>query len=311
MGRTDLIGTASVMLSPVANKMIDVANSSSRKAMEATLAVASQRVLPPYARTRFSTWFKRRQRPFVRNRRASVALFATCNVEYMAPEIGKAAVAVYEHNGVSCSLPTGARCCGAPWLHAGDVDKFKQAAAHNVKVLAAEVRAGRQIVVPQPTCAYVIKKDYPLYLGTRAAEEVAAATYDTSEYLFNLYRSDKGAFATDFQGEVPAEIVYHAPCHLQAQNVGLKSRDLMKLTGAKVSVVAKCSGIDGTWGYRAKNYRLAKTVSNGLAKALDKRPAAQLTGDCHLANTAITEETSRRVDHPMVTMARAYGLDFS
>ncbi len=311
MGRTDLIGAASVVLSPVANKMIDVANKASRKGMEATLGIASQRVLPPYARMRFSTWFKRRERPFVRNRRASVALFPTCNVEYMAPEIGKATVVVYEHNGVSCSLPSGAKCCGAPWLHAGEVDKFKEAAAHNVKVLAAEVRAGRQVVVPQPTCAYVIKRDYPLYLGTQAAEEVAAATFDTSEYLFNLYRADKAAFSTDFPGEVPSEIVYHAPCHLQAQNVGLKSRDLMKLTGAKVSVVAKCSGIDGTWGYRAKNYQLAKTVAGGLAKALGKNPDAHLAGDCHLANTAITEETSRPVDHPMVTMARAYGLEIS
>ena len=39
--------------------------------------------------------------------------------------------------------------------------KFDQAARRNVGALAAEVRAGRDIVVAQPTCAYVIKRDYP------------------------------------------------------------------------------------------------------------------------------------------------------
>ena len=55
-------------------------------------------------------------------------------------------------------------------------------------------------------------------------------------------------FDTEFTGDVPETITYHAPCHLRAQNIGLKSRDLMKLTGAKISLVNRCSGIDGTWG---------------------------------------------------------------
>ena len=309
LGRTDLIGLASVSFSGLANRMISRDSKLSRAAMQATVGIASERLLPPYAKVRFSTWFSRRPRPFVKNRRGAVAVFPTCFIEYMDPEIGKATVEVYEHNGVSCSLPSGAKCCGAPWLHSGEIEKFKGAASANVKVLSAEVGAGRSIVVAQPTCAYVIKKDYPLYLGTEEAAKVAGATYDTSEYLMNMYKHDKDSLAKDFAGEVPESVIYHAPCHLQAQNIGFKSRDLIKLTGAKVSVVTKCSGIDGTWGYRAKNYQLAKKVAQRLTKAIEAVPAGELVGDCHLANYSINEETNKVVSHPMVVMARAYGLN--
>ncbi len=311
LGRTDLVGVASVTFSSLANRLLDTNSTVSRTAMEKTIGIASQRLLPPYAKMRFSTWFSRRGRPFVRNRQSAVAVFPTCFIEYMDPEIGKATVAVYEHNGVSCSVPTNAKCCGAPWLHGGDVEKFKKVAEKNVEVLAAEVGAGRSIVVAQPTCAYVIKKDYPLYLGTEQAAKVAEATFDTSEYLMKMYRQDKDSLARDFSGEIPENITYHAPCHLQAQNIGFKSRDLMKLTGAKISLVTKCSGIDGTWGYRAKNYQLAKRVAQNLAKAIDAAPRGELVGDCHLANYSITEETKRGVSHPMMVMARAYGLDIN
>ncbi len=58
----------------------------------------------------------------------TVSVFPTCFVEYMEPDIGRAIVEVYEHNGVACALPEGTKCCGAPWLHSGRVDEFTKAA---------------------------------------------------------------------------------------------------------------------------------------------------------------------------------------
>ena len=33
-----------------------------------------------------------------------------------------------------------------------------------------------------------------------------------------------------------------------------------------------------------------------------------VAGDCHLANTAIVEQTGRTAQHPLQVMARAYGI---
>src|SRR3546814_1095401 len=60
LGRTDLAGKAATALAPLANKAIATPGSRARKAMEKVTGIASQRVLPPYAKTRFSTWWKKR-----------------------------------------------------------------------------------------------------------------------------------------------------------------------------------------------------------------------------------------------------------
>ena len=106
------------------------------------------------------------------NKQGAVTLFPTCLVEYQETQIGKDLVKVYERNGIECSN-TEASCCGAPWLHSGDVDQFTKIAKKNVKTLAKEIRAGTDVVVPQPTCGYVLKKDYVDYVGGRDAELVA------------------------------------------------------------------------------------------------------------------------------------------
>ena len=73
---------------------------------------------------------------------------------------------------------------------AGDIEHFEKEATANVKVLAAAVRAGNDIVVPQPTCSYVLKKDYVDYVGGPDAELVAEHTYDAAEYLMRVHKGE-------------------------------------------------------------------------------------------------------------------------
>jgi len=290
--------------------------------MEKTAGMASERLLPPYARTRFSTWFRHRStgrgpRAFVTGAtQGDVSVFPTCFIEYMEPAIGQDLVKVYERNGVSCSMPEGTKCCGAPWLHQGNIKEFTKAAATNVTALATEVRAGREVVVAQPTCAYVVKKDYPIYLaGTDLAADatmVAEHTADPAEYLMALHKREDATLDTEFPGRdsgaVPDQVTYHVACHLQAQHIGLKSRDLLKVAGVKATLVQRCSGIDGTWGYRAENYELARQVAKPMAREITAAGNEVICGDCHLANGSIEQETGVRPVHPIQLIARAYGI---
>ncbi|HSL58796.1 MAG TPA: heterodisulfide reductase-related iron-sulfur binding cluster [Acidimicrobiales bacterium] len=311
LSRTDLVGKLNTAAAPLANKAIGTPGSGVRKLIEKTVGIASERVLPPYNRERFSTWFKKRttvRTAATDDAQGKVALFPTCIVEYQNAGIGHDMVKVYERNGIDCSLPEGQVCCGAPALHQGNVDQFVSQGRKNVEVLAAAVREGRDVVVPQPTCSYVIKKDYVDYIGGADAELVAAHTYDASEYLMKVHKTDGHELDTEFTGPVPATITYHAPCHLRAQNIGLKSRDLMKLTGAKITLVAECSAIDGTWGLREENYEMSRKIAKKMATAIDKADGEAVAGDCNLANGGIVQETGREPLHPLQIMARAYGI---
>ncbi|MGZ4706494.1 MAG: hypothetical protein ACXWCM_16640, partial [Acidimicrobiales bacterium] len=113
---------------------------------------------------------------------------------------------------------------------------------------------------------------------------------------------------TDFTGEVPEALTYHAPCHLRAQNIGLRSRDLMKLTGTKITLVSECSAIDGTWGYREQNYETSRQVAAKMATAIERAGNDVVAGDRNLANGGILQETGLLPVHPIQVVARAYGI---
>ncbi len=56
---------------------------------------------------------------------------------------------------------------------------------------------------------------------------------DPDELLYELRR--EGKFNRDFR-TTPGKVAYHIPCHLKAQKIGLRSRDLMRqIPGAEVA----------------------------------------------------------------------------
>ncbi len=305
LAHTDLQGRVASGVAPIVNKSLEFAPV--RAAMEKLTGVSKVRMLPTYARQRFSRWFTRRPKVTATMARGEVAIFPTCLVEYQATEVGKALVHVYEHNGIRCNLPPGQVCCGMPWLDAGDTDKFVEHATKNVNALLPSVLEGTPVVVPQPTCAYVLKHEYPDFLGTEAARLVAANTFDASEFLMMRHR--ESPLVTEFPGTVYASIVWQHACHYRAQQIGPKSRDVMALTGATVQMVERCSAIDGTWGLRAENVQMAKKIAKPLMDQIGRSAAQLVAGDCHLSNGAIQEDTGRRPVHPLQVLARAYGLE--
>jgi Fe-S oxidoreductase len=316
LAQTDRAGSIGTALAPLLNRVVDATGEVPRKVVQAATGIQAERVLPPYARERFSTWFRKRpDKWFGSSRQGSAIVFPTCLVEYQDTAVGQDLVEVYEHNRISCTLPPGQQCCGAPMLHQGDVEGFERLGRKNVKVLADAIRAGRAegedpvVVVPQPTCSYVLKHDYLDYLGGTDAKLVAERTRDASEYLVDIHKGKGTELETDFRGEVPEAVTYHAPCHLRAQNIGLRSRDLIELTGAEVTVVAECSGIDGTWGLREENYDLARGVARKMKQGIEKAANPVVAGDCNLANGGIVLETGITPVHPLQLLARAYGIE--
>jgi hypothetical protein len=114
-----------------------------------------------------------------------------------------------------------------PYLDGGDIARAQDNARKNVAALLPLVDRGADVVVPQPTCSYVLKKEYPHLVPGEATDRVAARTHDPFEFL--ALRQREGAQATDFSGRGPGRVAYHVPCHLRAQNIGYKTRDVLQL----------------------------------------------------------------------------------
>ena len=320
LGNTDLVGRLGSVMAPLSNWMNEL--SVHRAFMQWIAGIHRQRRLPRFHRPTFSTWFRRRARPSpaATSRSAApsgaaastvtrkVALFATCSVEYNAPAIGKAAVAVLERNGVDVALPD-QRCCGMPYLDGGAIEQCRTLVRDNVRTLAAAVREGREIVSPGPTCSYMLKQEYPWLDGSEDAKLVASHSRDLFEYLAGLQAA--GALDTRFERGIGA-VTYHVPCHLRAQNIGTKSADVLRaVPGAEVTVVERCSAVDGTWGFKTEYFDLSLKVAKPLFDAVQAQPKAIVATDCPLAALQITQGTGTEARHPIQILAAAYGLEDS
>ena len=301
LGNTDLVGKVGCLAAPVSNWM--AALPASRQLMQAVVGIHRYRNLPAFHRETFSRWFDRRK-SMPASARARVALFATCSVEYNDPATGKATVAVLEKNHVDVSLPA-QRCCGMPYLDGGAVKEAKRLIADNVSTLAAAVREGREVVVPGPTCSYMLKQEYPWLDGSEDADLVAAHTHDLFEYLAGLHVD--GRLDARFPN-APGTIVYQFPCHLRAQNLGAKSADVLRLTGARVQTVEQCSRVDGTWGMKEEYFELSMKLAQPLFRDIAAAAPDRVTTDCPLAALQIHQGTGIIAYHPIRVLAEAYGL---
>jgi Fe-S oxidoreductase len=299
--RTDWIGR----MGSLAPWLMNFANRNrlSRVLMEKTLGIHRDWVQPTYHGETLRRWFRRRGPARGSGESGRVVLFATCSVEYNDPETGRAAIEVLERSGVAVDLHY-ERCCGMPFTDSGELDRVRRHAARNVDELVRFVDAGAKIVVSGPSCSLLIRNEYPKLVPGDAAARVAAATRDLMEHLYELAREKK--LDRGFR-EPLGRVAYHAPCHLRAQNTGLRARELLRLAGAEVELVEACSGVDGTWGMQSRFHEASLGVAKKMLRQLDAAGADHVATDCPLSALRIQEGLGVRAVHPVVLLRRAYG----
>jgi len=300
LGNAELLGRIGSAVPAVSNWVNQ--NRAVRWAMEKTLGVDRRRRLPRYTR-RFSRWFRRQTPPAGVGRSGRVALFYTTPVEFTGADVGIAAVRVLWRSGVEVRCPEQV-CCGMPALDGGDVAGATRRARRNLETLGRAVDAGCDIVVPGPTCSRMLKQEYPRLLPGAETERVVARVHDLGQYLVKLHVEGKleQSFATSL-----GRVAYHAPCHLRVQEIGFKARDLLRLVpGTTVEVLERCTGMDGTWGFKREFYDASLAVARPLLRDVDALDPDAVVSDCPLAALQIEQARGRRVYHPVEALLAAY-----
>jgi glycerol-3-phosphate dehydrogenase subunit C len=303
LGNVDAVGALGSTFAPISNW----ANAfpPHRALMEAVVGIDRHRNLPRFHHKTFARWFRERPvRPSSSGR--MVALFYSCSVNYNEPQVGRDAVSVLERNACEVVCPEQV-CCGMPYLDGGDLEAATANARRNVAALLPLAEAGLPIVVPQPTCSYVLKKEYPMLLPGPAGEAVASATRDVFEYLAG--RKQEGTLDTDFTGRGPGHVAYQMPCHLRAQNMGYKTRDVLQLVpGTRVSVVEKCTAMDGTWAMKKEYYPVSLQYARKAVGEMEATEPRTFATDCTLSALQIEAVRGEKPAHPISLLREAYGL---
>ncbi|MFW5921301.1 MAG: heterodisulfide reductase-related iron-sulfur binding cluster, partial [Polyangiales bacterium] len=279
-----------------------------RKVQEKVTGISAEFNLPPFRAKSFRHWLDDHRAPDGAGEQGEVVLFSTCSVDWNFPSTGRAAVQVLEHNGFAVLFPQEQTCCGMPNLDGGDIESATAKAERNVATLHAHVSKGRPVVVPGPTCSYVLRHEYPTLLGEgrQDVRTVAENTWDLMEYLQKLMKDE----VLDRGFEVPlGRVGYHVPCHLRAQKVGFPAqRILKKVPDTEIERVEQCSAVDGTWGMKAQFFELGRKYAETLVGDMKDAGFEVVATDCPLAGLRLAQELGVEPYHPVELLNRAYGL---
>ena len=314
---TDRNGKLGGAVAPLANWASNRNNRLPRSLMEKAVGIDRRAALPAY---RGRSFMRRARKAAPVDSSAPAAgrkavLYATCFVNFNNPSIGEATRAVLARNGVDTAVAY-PRCCAMPQLEQGDLAAVATSARKVATALSPWIDKGYDIIALVPSCALMLKFEWPLILPDDiAVRKLASATFDVSEYLVDIARKEGLA-----PGMTPLEggVTVHLACHARAQNMGQKAAEMLRLLpDTKVSVIERCSGHGGSWGVLNENFETAVKIGKPVARQALRNATRFVASECPLAGMHIaqeleieagTEALPQRQLHPIELVARAYGI---
>lgn len=212
-----------------------------------------------------------------------VALFVTCMVDMLYPEVGMATVELLERQGVEVFFPEEQTCCGQPAFNAGYRDEAQLLARRFVDIFEPLVRRSQvdAVVSPSGSCTAMTTHFYEAlfeaphdeaYLAR--VEALASVTFELTEFLVDVLG------VTSTGARFDGRLTYHACCHLLRElGVDRQPRTLLAhVEGAeRVNLVGadECCGFGGLFSVknaeistamgRRKTQRLAESDADAVA----------------------------------------------
>lgn len=282
-----------------------------RMFMQAALGIHKDKLLPDFAPTTFEKWAGENGRIQPRPDGVEAVLFPTCYVQNNEPQIGRDTLDVLDRNQVKTACVKGLQCCGMPAWETGDLESVRKQAANNLRILKPFVDAGAKVIAINPTCAMMMRREYPELLPEALrpeARKLAELVRDPSELLWEI--RDEPRFNTDFKSTPGGPVAYHAPCHLRAQAVGFKGRDLLrKIPGVQPKLTMECCGHDGTYAMKVEGFENSVKVGKKAFDGMQDAGAEVWATDCPLAALQFQQHAGKKPMHPMSILARAYRAD--
>ncbi len=308
LGRNELLGKVGSIAPSLAN--FGLHNLASRVLAEKVIGIAREAPLPRWSHDgTFGAWMKRTANRRLKSEK-KVVYFHGCATMYYEPYIGRAAVAVLEHNGYEVIVPS-QNCCGLPMLSNGEFGAARHYHENNIRKLCDYVDAGYDIVGTSTSCTLTLKEEAPdlLDMHEGGAHELKMAVWDIFEWLRE--RLEFGELLTDF-ASLDMVLPYHAPCQGRAHRVGKPALEIMALVpGLDVRESrARCCGIAGTYGYKVEKYQIAMDVGEELFSYVREQGAkVEMTAcDSETCRWQLEHGSGYPSRHPVEILAAAYGL---
>jgi L-lactate dehydrogenase complex protein LldE len=205
-----------------------------------------------------------------------IALFVTCVTDTMAPEAGRATVAVLERLGHEVVFPAAQTCCGQMHVNSGYQDEAARLARRFVEVFSEY----ELIVAPSSSCVGTVRTLYPQMLGV--SHPVLERVFELSELLVQQLGVD------DVGASFPHRVTYQPTCHsLRVTRVGDAPLRLLRhvrgLELVELERAQECCGFGGTFSIKNADTSSAMLDDKcDCVEATDARFCTALDGSCLL-----------------------------
>lgn len=199
-----------------------------------------------------------------------IAVFATCLVDGLFPDVGRATIKLLRRLGHAVDLPLRQTCCGQMHVNTG----YPRQALPLVRNFVDTFADFDAVVTPSGSCAGSIRHQHEKLAAEFGdarlqadVRSVASRTYELSEFLVDaLGVTDVGAY-------FPHAVTYHPTCHsLRVLQVGDRPLRLLRAVDGlqlrELPAAAECCGFGGT--FAVKNSEVsAAMLADKMSHVLD------------------------------------------
>ncbi len=284
-------------------------NGVARWLLERFVGIHRLRKLPHFARKPLLNALPEAQLRFPRDLSTNrpIVYFVDHFANYHDPELGRAFLAILEHNAIRVHVPPEQTISGMAMISAGDLDAARKVAERNIRELSELAREGIPIVCTEPAAALCLKVEYPRLLDHPDVQVVANQVVEATSFLAGL--AEKQQLRTDF-GPLPLTAAYHTPCHLKALTNTPPVLDLLKLIPELnvVSIEKGCSGMAGAYGLSKDNFATSIRIGWELISRMRETDVTIGLTECSSCKMQMEQETTTPTLHPLKLLALSYGL---
>jgi FAD/FMN-containing dehydrogenase/Fe-S oxidoreductase len=293
-GAIEALNRVGSALAPVSNWLANW--SLNRWLMEAFAGIDRRRPLPRFADETFEDWFHKHKADGA-GPKGDVVLFHDTFNNYNTPNVAVAATRFLENSGYRVLL-VDKKCCGRPMISKGMLRQAKENAAWNVERLAPYAENGTAIVGLEPSCLLTLRDEYPEFVRTAAAKQVARSSFLLEEFVMREINAGRLSLGSNGKGK---KALLHGHCHQKALVGTAPTIAMLKSAGYDVSEVdSGCCGMAGSFGFEKEHYDLSLTIGNRrLAPAVRALPPnVEVAAPGISCRQQINHLTGRDAKHP-------------
>jgi L-lactate dehydrogenase complex protein LldE len=238
-----------------------------------------------------------------------VALFVTCLVDQLRPEVGEAAVSLLEEAGCEVEFPAAQTCCGQPLFNMG----FRHEARPLARRMLEIFESYDAVVSPSGSCVSMQRCFAPgLFEGEpetqERARDLAGRTFELSEFLAGRGFRPKAVFR--------GRVAYHPSCHLLRElGVDAAPRALLSevegLELVELDDEARCCGFGGAFSVKLPD--LSSAMAEDKLAAIERSGADVVTASdlgclIHLGGALARRGANTRAIHLAELLAGSAAL---